>query len=162
MIEVLQRDRDFFELTREEYLALRRRRKAEEMHLLKTAKRNLPKLKALLKEVSSPGVCEHVIYRYYHHCFKDPLKVRSRLLPRTLEIVEALQALAPHLRLNADFQVIISHGFERPRTERMLVEAFFHARHMLAMACKYAEELSEPPQVVPYGYATFLYLYNLR
>ena len=32
----------------------------------------------------------------------------------------------------------------------------------LEMACKYAEELPEPPHTLPSGYTTFLYLYNLR
>jgi hypothetical protein len=42
------------------------------------------------------------------------------------------------------------------------VEAFFHARHLLRMVCKYAEELPKPPQVLPSGWATVLYLFNLR
>ena len=95
-----------------------------------------------------------------------------RLPPATLKIVEALQALAPHLKLNADFMQIVAEGTGKEfglaqnkkwhRDPRRIVEAFFHARHMLEMACKYAAELEKPPQVLPSGYATFLYLYNLR
>ena len=157
-----------FELPLKEYLALQRRREPEEKRLLKTAKRRLPKLKALLAEVSGHWGYEDGIYRFYHHSFK----VFSRLRPATLEIVKELQALAPHLKLNNDFMQIISEGTgfgldpvqhpEPPKDDRKLVEAFFHARYMLEMACKYAEVLPEPPQVLPSGYATVLYLFNLR
>ena len=157
-----------FALPLREYLALQLRREPEEKRLLKTAKRRLPKLKALLAEVSDHWGYEDGIYRFYHHSFK----VYYRLQPATLKIVEALQALAPHLKLNADFMQIVAAGTRREfkaahnknwsRHTGPIVEAFFHARHMLAMACKYAEELPKPPPVLPSGYATFLYLYNLR
>jgi len=111
---------------------------------------------------------EDGIYRFYHQSFK----VYYRLQPATLKIVEELQALAPHLKLNADFMQIIadgtgnefkqSHNKNWSKHTRPIVEAFFHARHMLEMVCKYADELAEPPQVLPSGWATFLYLYNLR
>ena len=152
----------------DEYRALQARREPEEKRLLKTAKRRLPKLKALLAEVSDHWGYEDGIYRFYHHS----LKLYYRLQPATLKIVEELQALAPHLKLNADFMQIVAEGtgnqFRQSDNKkwqghpRRIVEAFFHARHMLEMACKYAEELPEPPQVLPSGYATFLYLYNLR
>jgi hypothetical protein len=44
---------------------------------------------------------------------------------------------------------------------RPIVEAFFHARYFLEMACRYRE----PPgkdQPLPSGWAVLLYLYNLR
>jgi hypothetical protein len=80
--------------------------------------------------------------------------------------------IAPHLKLNPQFLQIIgegtgkefdpSHNADWLRHTRPIIEAFFHARHMLAMVCKYAEELAEPPQPMPSGWATVLYLYNLR
>jgi hypothetical protein len=152
----------------EEYRKLYQGRKVEEKRLLKRAKRRLPQLKQLLAEVSDHGTYEDGIYRFYHQSFK----VYYRLQPATLKIVEELQALAPHLKLNADFMQIIadgtgnefkqSHNKNWSKHTRPIVEAFFHARHMLEMVCKYADELAEPPQVLPSGWATFLYLYNLR
>jgi len=157
-----------FELSEKEFLALQRRKGTEEVRLLKKAKRRLPKLKALLAEVSGHWGYEDGIYRFYHHSFK----VYYRLQPATLRIVEALQALAPHLKLNADFMQIVAEGtgnqFHQSHNKKWLkhtrpiVEAFFHARHMLEMACKYAEELKEPPQALPSGWAAVLELYNLR
>lgn len=157
-----------FELGLQEYRELRERRESEEKRLLKTAKERLPELKALLAEMSGPWGYEDGVYRFYHQSFK----VYHRLQPATLKIVAALQSLAPHLKLNAYFRQIVADGTGKEfklahnknwlKHTRPMVEAFFHARHMLEMACKYAEELREPPQVLPSGWATFLYLYNLR
>lgn len=54
-----------------------------------------------------------------------------------------------------DFQQLHKSRSQRLRP---IVEAFLHARFMLEMACKFAEELSEPPQALPSGWAAFLYL----
>ena len=43
-----------------------------------------------------------------------------------------------------------------------MIEAFFHARFFLEMAVKYGKELEFPPQMLPSGWAAFLYLFNLR
>jgi hypothetical protein len=45
---------------------------------------------------------------------------------------------------------------------RPIVEAFFHARYFLEMACKYGKELTEPPQPMPSGWAALMELYGLR
>jgi hypothetical protein len=45
---------------------------------------------------------------------------------------------------------------------RPIVEAFFHARYFLDMACKYGELLDAPPNLLPSGWASLLYLYDLR
>lgn len=45
---------------------------------------------------------------------------------------------------------------------RPILEAFWHAKYMLQQAVTYAEALEEPPSVLPYGWAAFLYLYDLR
>jgi hypothetical protein len=138
-----------------------------ERKLLSAAKRKLPKLKALLAAVSDHWGYEDPIYRFYHHSFKV---VRARTA--TLKIVETLQSLAPRLKLNPDFLEIVaegtgqgflpSHKTKPPNPPRVMIEAFFHAHHMLLMLCKYAEELPKPPPVLPSGWATVLYLYNIR
>ena len=133
-------------------------REAEEKKLLSAAKRKLPELKALLASVSDHWGYEDPIYRFYHVSFKV---VRARTA--TLKIVETLQSLAPHLQLNPYFLEIMAEGTAKPPSSpRTVIEAFFHARHMLLMLCKYAEELPGPPPVLPSGWATVLYLYNIR
>ena len=104
------------------------------------SKKRLPKLKALLAEASSHWGYEDPVYRFYHASFKVCFLTRT-----TLKIVGALQELAPHLKLNPDFEQIIAGGterdFKRSRNKdytRCIVEAFFHARFMLEMAVRYA------------------------
>ncbi len=143
------------------------RREEETSKLLSAAKRRLPELKALLSFASDHWHYEDPIYRFYHQSFKV-----YRLPTTTLRIVAELQALAPHLKLNSYFLKIVAEGTDKKfdmshnatwlKVARPIVEAFFHARHMLLMVCKYAEELPEPPPVLPSGWATVLYLYNVR
>ena len=135
--------------------------------LLQKAKARLPQLKKLLAEASSHWGYEDPIYRFYHQSFKV-----YDIQAMTQKIMAALQSLVPHLKLNQNFEQIIAEGtgkkFDRSHNEnwlghtRPMVEAFFHARHMLKMICKYAGELDEAPQVLSSGWATVLYLYNLR
>jgi hypothetical protein len=143
------------------------RREEETEKLLSAAKRRLPGLKALLASVSDHWGYEDPIYRFYHQSFKV-----YHLQTATLKIVAELQALAPHLKLNSYFVKIVAEGTDKKfamshnanwlKHTRPIVEAFFHARHMLLMVCKYAEELPEPPPILPSGWATVLYLYDVR
>ena len=147
---------------------LRPRREEEEAQLLKAIKERLPSLKALLAEVSGHWGYEDTIYRFYHQSFK----VYHRAQPAIQRIVADLQALAPHLKLNPDFEKIIaegtgkkfdlSHNDDWLRQTRPMIEAFFHARFFLEMVVKYAEVLEEPPRTLPSGWASVLYLFNLR
>jgi Zn-dependent M32 family carboxypeptidase len=142
-------------------------REAEEKKLLSAAKSRLPELKTLLASASDHWGYEDPIYRFYHHSFKV---VRGQTT--TSKIVEVLQSLAPHLKLNSDFLEIVAESTKRAfrssrktkssDTPRAIIEAFFHAHHMLLMVCKYAQELKEPPPALPSGWATVLYLYNIR
>lgn len=135
--------------------------------LLRMAKTRLPLLKKLLADVSSHWGYEDLIYRFYHQSFKV-----YGIQSQTQKIVTELRALAPHLQLNACFEKIVSEGTEKEFDTthnqnwlihtRPMIEAFFHAKYMLEMACKYAEELNEAPQLMPSGWASVLYLYNLR
>jgi hypothetical protein len=138
-----------------------------EKKLLATAKRKLPELKALLATTWDHWGYEDPIYRFYHQSFKV-----YRLQVTTLKIGTALQALAPHTELNPFFLKIVaegtgkefklSHNADWLKRTRPMLEAFFHAQHLLLMVCKYAEEQKEPPATLPSGYATVLYLYGLR
>jgi hypothetical protein len=48
------------------------------------------------------------------------------------------------------------------RSNDPILEAFFHARYFLEMACRYGRELEHPPNLLPSGWASVLYLYALR
>ena len=146
---------------------LQPRREEEEAQLLKAMKERLPSLKALLAEMSGHWY-EDTVYRFYH----QSCKVYHQAQPSTQQIVVELQALAPHLKLNPDFEKIVANGtgkkFETSHNAdwlqhtRPMIEAFFHARYFLEMAVKYAEALNKPPQMLPSGWAAMLYLFNLR
>ncbi len=135
--------------------------------LLANVRSSLPRLRILLKECSSHWTYEDGVYRFYHQSFKV-----YGLQARTLEIVKALQALAPERKINGWFLEIVEEGtgkkFESDHNRRWLIEtrpileAFFHARYFLEMAVRYGTELKRPPSLLPSGWAAFLYLYDLR
>ena len=74
--------------------------------------------------------------------------------------------------MNQDFMYLIKKGtgkiFHRDMNTRWIeetapiLEAFFHARTMLAFVVQSGRELDEAPDVLPYPWATVLYLYNGR
>jgi hypothetical protein len=70
---------------------------------------------------------------------------------RFLRIIETGTGHAFTLAANACWEAVA----------RPVLEAFFHARFMLEMACRYAGP-QEPPETLPSGYAALLYLFNLR
>jgi len=48
------------------------------------------------------------------------------------------------------------------KAKAVKLEAFFHAKYFLEMACKYGRELAEPPETLPSGWAALLCLYGMR
>jgi hypothetical protein len=131
---------------------------------------HLPQLEELLNKVNDHWVYEDFVYRFYHHSFK----VYS-IQAYTKMIVEALQELAPDIKLNSWFLEIYKagtgHVFDMSHNQdwlahgRPMVEAFFHAKFMLEMAVRYGKKFKHyeaPPQLLDSGWAAFLYLYNLR
>jgi hypothetical protein len=135
--------------------------------LFKNLKANLSTLENLLEDCKGPWGYEDSIYRFYHQSYKV-----YHLQGQTKEIVLKLQALLPGVTLNEWFMQIIKEGTGKSFTgednqnwlavTRPIVEAFFHARYFLEMAVKYGKELGSPPSILPSGWASFLYLYNLR
>ena len=143
------------------------KRREEAALLLKNIKERLPELEKLLATADDHWGIEDGVYRFYHQSFKV-----YGLQPITLEITKALQRLLPGHQLNDWFaQVVVAgtrekftpdHNRNWTKHTRPIVEAFFHAHFMLKMVCKYGRELSEPPQMLPSGWAAVLYLFNLR
>lgn len=141
--------------------------RAEVKALFLNLKKALPELIKLLEDCNSVWVYEDAIYRFYHQSFK----VYS-IQAATLKIAAKLEELAPERSLNECFLKIVHEGTGKAWKEednrhwlsatRPMLEAFFHARYFLEMAVKYGRELKKPPQLLPSGWAAFLYLYNLR
>lgn len=135
--------------------------------LLRQLKVQLPALERKLARASDHWGYEDPIYRFYHQSFKV-----YDLQTQTLEIVQLLRGLAPHLTLNEWFMHVVADGTGKQfslednrrwlEVTRPILEAFFHARFFLEMAVKYAKELETAPRSMPSGWAAFLYLYNLR
>lgn len=144
-----------------------RNRRAAESLLIANIAASRNELHELLEEVSSHWGYEDGIYRFYHQSFKV-----FRLQVATEQIVTRLQSLLPDRELNDWFQSIVREGtgkrFGTSTNEnwlsetRPIVEAFFHARYFLEMICRYADVIKEPPQLLPSGWASVLYLYGLR
>jgi hypothetical protein len=140
---------------------------ADEERLLVAIKANRDILTSLLDRAKSHWGYEDAVYRFYHGSFKV-----YGIQQLTLEIVSALRALLPERELNKQFLEILSEGTGKVFTTaanadwnhltRPLLEAFFHARYFLEMAVKYGQQLEEPTNVLPSGWAGLLYLYNLR
>jgi hypothetical protein len=140
----------------------------EETKLLNQIVSAMPQLEELFERVNDHWAYEDGVYRFYHQSFKV-----FHLQESTLEIVNTLQALAPHIQLNQWFMQVVQQGtgreFDMHRTNghwleetRPILEAFFHARYFLEMICKYGKRLKEPPMTMPSGWAAVLYLYGLR
>lgn len=140
----------------------------EVLALFAAIKRDLPRLEELLAEVEGRRCYEDGLYRFYHQSFK----VYHRLQPHTLEMVEALRALAPErplhpyleeiLREGTGVEFVSEHNGRWTEVTRPIVEAFLHARYFLEMAVKYGRELEAPPRIMPFGWAAVLYFYGLR
>ncbi len=135
--------------------------------LLQAIQDRLPALEALLEQATSHWGYEDPVYRFYHQSFKA-----YSLQSATQRIVEALADLAPERQLNRWFMEIVSEGTGKEFTmdvnqrwtaeTRPILEAFFHARFFLEMACKYGRGLESAPTMLPSGWAALLYLFDER
>lgn len=139
----------------------------EAQALFSALKAALPQLEELLTKATAEWTYEDGFYRYYHYSFKA-----YYLQGQTTAIVEALKALMPGRELNKQFSEIVARGtgkaFKMEHNKRWdeevrpILEAFAHARFFLEMAVRYGKELEAPPNMLPNGWAAFLYLYDLR
>ena len=135
--------------------------------LLINIKQKMSELEKMLAHVESHWGMEDGIYRFYHQSFKV-----YHLQQLTQGIYDALQQLLPGHPMNSWFSQIVaqgtgcefdmSHNKDWLRHTRPIVEAFFHAHCFLKMAVKYGRELNSAPDRLPSGWASVLYLFNLR
>lgn len=120
-----------------------------------------------LLEATSGRSYEDGVYRFYHQSFKV-----FGLQERTEEMVAALRSLLPGQPLNEWFLNIVREGtgkeFSPEMNDRWLqetrpiLEAFFHARYFLEMACRCGNLSEKDLTFMPAGWAGLLYLFNLR
>lgn len=141
----------------------------EVVALVKKIARSLKGLKEIQKRCEDHWGAEDRIYRYYHGSFKV-----FWLQDLTNEIVVGLRALKRSGKLNDKFMEIVKDGTGNAfgpdtnstwsKSTRPIVEAYFHARYFLDMTIKYGEEFAgkDPPNCLPSGWASVLYLYGLR
>jgi len=123
-------------------------------------------LRLLLESTGDHWGYEDPVYRFYHQSFKVYFLQES-----TMRIVAELRSLLPDRPLNAWFSQIIAEGTGKefqsednarwPEATRSIVEAFFHTRYFLEMACRYCPP-PEKDQPLPSGWAALLYLFDLR
>jgi len=144
--------------------------------LLKLIKSKLPRLEALWQEhVLDVQAEEDAVYRYYHHSLKT-----YWIQQHTNAIVSFFEELARELGkelgrdsdLNEKFISIIRNGtgheFEFSHNSTWnahtlpQLQAFWHAKYMLQMMIRYGKTLERAPQMLPFGWGSVLYLYNLR
>jgi hypothetical protein len=138
-------------------------------NLFKAIKENKKEIIELEERCNNEWGGEDGIYRFYHFSFKV-----YRLQELTLSIVKFFRKIhpVPDTTLNSMFEEIIkqgtgakfelSHNRDWTKHTRPIVEAYFHAKWILDMMLKYGLELEYPPQLLPTGWATVLYLYDLR
>ena len=141
--------------------------RSEVQDLFSNLKNKLSLLERLLQKSNEHWEYEDPIYRFYHQSHKV-----YGLQILTNEIVSMLQSLMPDSSLNSYFNKIIQEGTNKTfsiesnedwlQNTRTILEAFFHAKFFLEMAVKYGNEFDAPPNLLPSGWAAFLYLYNLR
>lgn len=147
--------------------ASEQQRREGSAQLLRNIKQRLPKLDEMLARVEGHWGMEDGFYRFYHQSFK----VYS-LQGMTEEICQTLQNLLPNRPMNRWFSEIVAlgsgHEFEPSHNQdwldhtRPILEAFFHAHYFLKMVVKYGNELDTPPDCLPSGWASVLYLFDLR
>lgn len=110
-----------------------------------------------------------IVYRFYHQSFK--VYTATSLIKQARELFERLSPDAQPL--NSWYLHIadtaISKKFDSAKSNqiwleetRPIVEAFWHSKHFLQHMIESADELETAPQLLPYGWAGVLYLYDLR
>src|SRR6185436_17677559 len=144
-----------------------KKRVEKERELLEAIKSKLPDLERVEELFGFER--EDGIYRFYHQSFKV-----YGLQSCTLRAVEIFQIIgeATGNPLCDWFVGIVADGTGRtfepqhnqnwPEHTRPIVEAFLHARYFLEMMIKYGHEMESPPQMLPFGWAAILELYNQR
>jgi hypothetical protein len=155
-------------LPREKINEFWERRKKDSQTLLHRIKARLPELEQVWEEqVADHWAEEDTVYRYYHQSYKV-----YGIQTNTEAMVNILREVGHPRALNGDFLAIIQAGtgkkFRASHNRRWnthtlpQLQAFWHAKYFFEQMIKYGKELDTAPQCLPSGWASVLYLYNLR
>jgi hypothetical protein len=107
--------------------------------------------------------------RYYHQSFK--VYGLQSLIRRAMSLFDEIAPAGTELNpwLQAITAGATAHRFDLERSNhnwqaetRPILEGFWHCRYFIRMLARYGRELDAAPDVLPYGWAAVLYLYNLR
>jgi len=159
--------------------------------LWKNIRKARGKLEKLLGQISDHWYYEDGVYRFYHQSLKVfGLQSSTLIIVEELKKLappddtfpdhkskfrfyfeEGERPKEPQI-LNPWFMEIVRDGTGKkfhpndnqnwlPVT-RPIVEAFMHAKYFLEMIVRYSKELDAPPNMLPSGWASVLYLYGLR
>lgn len=122
------------------------------------------------RKLASIGTWEpDIVYRFYHHSFK--VFDGKRIVESSVKFFEEI---SPNdAALNSWFKTIIdealSKEFDWDKTNpiwleetRPILEAIWHSRYFLEQMLVAADTLETAPEILPYGWAAVLYLYDLR
>lgn len=137
----------------------------KEQQLLDSIKSHITELQKVQKDCNAFE--EDLWYRFYHQSFKV-----YYVQGLTSGIIKLFKEILPDQPMNTWFVSIVEKGtgttFDHKHNEKWLeitrpmMEAYAHAKQFLDMMIKYGEKLKEPPHIMPSGWATVLYLYNMR
>lgn len=142
----------------------------EGQKLLDALKKNLPELEERLKNTKGHWQGEDGFYRFYHGSLK--VYYLQKETQKTVDLINKIREDADLESLNSQFLDIIAQGtnvtFNLEHNKnwayhtRPIVEAFLHSKEMLIYSIKYAKSLNVAPSMLPSGWATILYLFNIR
>jgi hypothetical protein len=135
------------------------------LHLIKINKKEL---RRIIKEISKNDLFENHMYRFYSESYKV-IHIRDQVI----RMIELLKKLAPEgYKLNEKFNEIIA-GIEYDKNldeedfqneiskSRQYTEALFHCKFLLENSIKYGRSLRKAPEILPYGWACLISLYNI-
>jgi hypothetical protein len=112
---------------------------------------------------------EDGVYRYYHQSFKvyglqsligGAMSLFDEVAPAGTKLNPWLQAIAAGATARR-FDLVRSNRNWQAET-RPILEGFWHCCYFIRMLARYGHELDAAPDVLPYGWAAVLCLYDLR
>jgi hypothetical protein len=136
--------------------------------LLTRVKAQLPQLEELLARVEDRSGEEDGVYRFYHQSFK--VFDLQELTLAGFKLIEEIggETDSPHPWYCQIVKEGTAHKFEAStnhnwlKSTRTILETFWHTKSFTQMMIKYAKELETAPQMLPFGWAAVLWLFELR
>ncbi len=99
---------------------------------------------------------EDGMYRFYHH--SDKVVALRDAVQKAMGVFRKIR----RRRLNRDYDAIVRTGTAARAGRSDIVAAFLHTKYFVEMMIKYGRELEDAPSTLPSGWASVLYLYNMR